>query len=150
MTAKAVVRNQRRMELDQANAAIPSLKPLGDVSLVYATAEFAPFSNQFRPDLVFVPSIGRKSGQIFFAEFRFGRSKRLSQEEVALLPEHRSFVYESEGEIEYALATDEKLPPDTLAWLGEHDIQALDSIKSTSDLVAAILDWSGIAGDSGA
>lgn len=46
------------------------LQAVGTASLEYITAEFQPFSNQQRPDVVFVPRVGGYEGQTIFIEIK--------------------------------------------------------------------------------
>lgn len=51
------------------NELASKLQDLGSAQLVYATAELAPFSSQFKPDIVFSPMLGGYKGQTFFIDY---------------------------------------------------------------------------------
>lgn len=51
------------IELEIVSAAAKELKHLGLATVEYITAEFSPFSDQFRPDLTFRPSAPPNTGR---------------------------------------------------------------------------------------
>ena len=130
-------------ELDIANEALCLLRDLGEVSLVYLTAEFAPFSNQKRPDICFVPKQGRKAGEVFVTEFKLlpGRSQLPFQ--VASIIDHQAFVAESvdQAACHFAFATDALLAPEVLTLMSGQNIHAITEVRDGRHLAAKIVQW---------
>jgi hypothetical protein len=126
-------------ELSIIEEVAKSLSLFGNAEIVYLTAEFAPFSNQQRPDLLF------RSGSVFagrpiFVEFKNPRHVSIMSLRAQIF-EHRDFVRESVGEdIVYVYSTPYKLDKQAIDIIGNDDIILIDEVVESADLVTAILD----------
>ncbi len=58
-----------KQPLEVVKQCASALRSEGPCEIVYATAEFQPFSSQFKPDLVFRPTRGPLATQTVFFEF---------------------------------------------------------------------------------
>lgn len=130
-------------EIDIANEAIALLRRHGDASLVYLTAEFAPYSSQNKPDISFVPQSGKQAGEIFVIELKLLSGRQLLPHQAMSILEHRSFVAESveEGTCHFAFATDESLTPDTVHLLHGGNVYVIVDIQNAQDLAHRIMQW---------
>ena len=133
----------RSVELEYAEGAATILDAHGSSRLTYLTAEFEPFSGQFRPDLTFEPTAGRNVGQVFVAELRFSPRRSRSLPLVETVVEHREFVAEALGRrVVYALAVGNLVGARDQSRFAERDIKILDMITSGKSLAASVCDWS--------
>jgi hypothetical protein len=71
------------------------LAPYGNVSVEYITAEFQPFSNQQRPDIVFSPHTGGYAGQTIFIEVKLSTKPIQAGRGFTNLVEHKAFAEEA-------------------------------------------------------
>jgi len=117
------------------------LRADGEVSLVYITANFEPFSSQGRPDVVFVPR--NAPTHCFCVELRFGRRKPLSPAAAAALPEHLAFVRSAVEfpTVEFAFATDEHLEPGVTTSLIEQNVRPFSGVTDAVDLSDRMTRW---------
>lgn len=119
------------------------LEKCGEVEVLYTTAEFAPFSNQQKPDLVFTPY--DLEGKIFFIEFKLGRSNGFDKSYFNSILEHKKFVQEDgnlDYEVEYAFATNGKIDKEYQEFLIKNNIKVFPQIGNASDLCKSIVEWS--------
>jgi hypothetical protein len=118
----------------------------GEVSLAYVTAEFAPFSDQFKPDIIFVPKVGANVNATYFIELRLGRARPLPPASAKALREHRSFAEEaSEGSpFYYGFATDERISSDISVLLADEGVKVFSEITTAESLAYDIAVWAGV------
>lgn len=121
--------------------AADDLRRNGRVTIEYITAEFAPFSDQFRPDLLFVSN--STPGSVYFVEFRLTRNVhwRTSSDMLRQLAEHKDFVSAGATGVRYAFASDCTLSQSSITLLLENGIEFLGPIDSGHSLAEKILDW---------
>ena len=80
------------------------LRKYGKTEILYATAEFAPFSDQQRPDLIFIPK--NSMNKIFFIEFKFEPRYGFDENYFKTILDQRKFIQEdTDIEIQYAFST---------------------------------------------
>jgi hypothetical protein len=124
-------------ELKIVTDAAAILRESGETAVEYITAEFSPFSNQFRPDLVYRPNT--MPGHVFFIEYLLASYHMLKQPAEAIseqLVEHRDFITTDPSvALHFAFASS-----------GDHDpllaeTLALKGITFTDDLAQATRDW---------
>lgn len=112
----------------------------GETEIVYATAEFAPFSNQRRPDLQFTPNSSDES--IYFIEYKFKPANGFDDYYFKAILEHREFVQEdTDIEIKYAFATNSKIDSKHKQYLLDNNIAVFSQIRSGKELSDSILEW---------
>lgn len=132
----------RSVELEYAEGAAAILEAHGSIALPYLTAEFQPFSSQFRPDLIFEPTVGRNKGKVFVAELRFSPRGLAAMPSLLSVVEHREFVAETLGRhVVYALAVGNAVGTEDRIRFAESDISILDRMTSGEALAAGVLDW---------
>ena len=126
-------------ELSVVEGASKLLSLHGESEVLYLTAEFAPFSNQQRPDLLFIRERAGKK-EIFFIEYKMNIRKETIADLIKLLPEHREFVQDCiKGKLNYIFSTNVSLELQLINNLKGHKITAIDSIQNEVDLYDAIL-----------
>lgn len=130
-------------ELEIVQQAVEELKPDGRASAEYITAEFAPFSDQFRPDLVLRPRL--RPNDAFMVEFRLATSticRCLAADLAAQLAEHRDFVELGEGvALHFAFASNRPYEALLENELGKRSIAYFSSIDSAQALAEEIRRW---------
>jgi hypothetical protein len=112
----------------------------GRAELVYLTAEFQPFSNAQRPDLVFVPSSGGWAGQRAVVEFKVEPAPRTTGRSFLNLIEHKEFCEEAlEAPIfRYVFVTNQEVPEFSVAQLRSSGIAVVaydGDIQATADAI---------------
>jgi hypothetical protein len=126
-------------ELSVIEATSKMLSLHGESELVYLTAEFSPFSNRQKPDLLFYKS-DLKGKRIFFVEYKENINQNYIVQLNKDLIEHQDFVQESILErFTYIFATNTFLKPEIVDELKQNNIIALCSIENESDIYNAIL-----------
>jgi len=116
------------------------LETYGESEIVYATAEFAPFSNQRRPDLQFTPNTSEDS--IYFIEYKFKPANGFDEYYFKSILEHREFVQEdTDIEIKYAFATNSKIENKHKQYLLDNNITVFTQVRSARELSDFIMDW---------
>lgn len=130
-------------ELAFAKALCDLLAPSGTARLAYITAEFQPFSNQHRPDVVFVPRVGGFVGQTVFLEVKLSTKSITHGRGFQNLVEHRQFAAEAlETTISrYVYVTCQVVPELSKAYLRSHNILVYDSVGTASDVVARLKEF---------
>src|SRR5688572_19086378 len=111
-----------RNELEFAEHVAEHLHAHGNVELRYITAEFAPFTSQFKPDVLFQPKSGPNRGTLYFVEFKLAHGRPLLPHEIGALVEHRQFAMESIGipDIRFGYVTDVAVDEISIARLKEN------------------------------
>lgn len=107
----------------------------GDAEIVYLTAEFAPFSNQHKPDIIF-----SCDDKILFIEYKI--VNKISSEEhfINELKEHKIFVAESiESSFSYVYSTNAVLNPHLIEKLNSSGIIIFHSVNDAVTLYNEIL-----------
>ena len=133
-----------KYELDMAEEACEVLKRHGEARLLYVTAELAPFTSMFKPDLIFKPSSGRYEETYLFVELKILKNSKADINDYEmLLPRNRDWVVEScyNIEIAFAFATDRQVDPIFRASLEEQEIRILDCINDAETLAQEIISW---------
>lgn len=126
-------------ELKVIEATSQMLSMHGECEVVYLTAEFSPFSNQQKPDLIFRIDDSFKN-QILFVEYKENLSKVAIRQLVDHLIEHEEFVQDSILErFTYIFATNVQLSESTIHQLKDNKIVAIGSIDNELDLYSEIL-----------
>lgn len=129
-------------ELNIVTIAAGMLQSFGRASVKYITAEFAPFSDQFRPDLIFWPDA--MPGHVFFVEYRLASSHMFQKPADALarqLAEHRDFVeMEQSVNLHFAFASSGDRDSDLAASLAAHRITYLAPMPTPDLLATAVRD----------
>jgi hypothetical protein len=82
-------------ELEFAETVSKLLADLGKTRLEYITAEFQPFSNQQRPDVVFLPKAGGYAGRTIFVEIKLSTKTLVEARSFSHLLEHKTFAEEA-------------------------------------------------------
>jgi hypothetical protein len=128
-------------ELQVAENVSTLLRAHGEVSLIYITANFEPFSSQGRPDIVFVPR--EAPTHCFCVELRFGRRRALQPAAISALAEHLSFVRSTVEfpSVEFAFATDEHLEPTIATLLLEQKVRPFSGVTDAADLADRMIRW---------
>jgi hypothetical protein len=132
-------------EFEVAQDALSILRGHGEASLLYLTAEFAPFSNQRRPDILFTPEQGPRAGECFVAELKLLALKDLLPHQVRGIIEHQSFVRSSAdadaATCHFAFATDAQIPSEVFESLAAHGIHVVPKIRDGRHLASEIILW---------
>jgi len=111
----------------------------GESEVLYLTAEFSPFSNRQKPDLLF-----RRSDQIgiqtFFVEYKENINQNDINQLCKDLVEHQDFVQDAILEkYVFIFATNTALKPEIIEELKLNQIIAICPIDDETDLYSAIL-----------
>jgi hypothetical protein len=125
------------------------LQAVGTASLEYITAEFQPFSNQQRPDVVFVPRVGGYEGQTIFIEIKLSAKPIGSARGFQRLVEKKQFASEALGARigRYLYVTNESVPELLKKRLEQEGIQVLDDIANEPELEAQLQELGLITSD---
>jgi hypothetical protein len=124
-------------ELAFATSLCDLLAPSGTTRLEYITAEFQPFSNQHRPDVVLVPRVGGFAGQTVFIEVKLSTKPITDGRRFQNLAEHKEFAAEAlETAISrYVYVTSQVVPEFSEAHLRQNNILVCDSVGTASDVI---------------
>lgn len=130
---------ERPTALSIVTSTSKGLSEYGDVEILYATAEFEPFTNQQIPDLKFIPKF---SDRLLFLEYkktpRFGYTNDYRKSII----EHRDFIFEEkDSNMYYAFATNGKPSEDFINELNQKNILVFESVENDDDLIINILNW---------
>jgi len=116
------------------------LEKFGESELLYSTAEFAPFSNQQRPDLQFIPN--KSQDRIYFIEYKFKPANGFDGYYFKSILEHREFVQEdTDIEINYAFATNSKIEDSHKQFLLDNNIAVFPQVRNADELSGLIIKW---------
>jgi len=116
------------------------LEQFGEAEILYTTAEFAPFSDQRRPDLQFTPK--NSDDIIFFVEYKFKPANGFDEQYFKAILEHREFVQEgADIEIKYAFATNARIDKKYEQFCIDNKIEVFSKIRSGEELAHSILEW---------
>lgn len=130
-------------ELEIVEAAARLLRDYGSTTVEYITAEFSPFSAQFRPDLAFKPI--DMPGHIFLVEYRVSPPQGFTESPEALakqLAEHRDFV--STGPmttLHFAFASSGDRDSELSKSLHANSVEYLAPITSSQVLADTVHEW---------
>lgn len=112
----------------------------GKTEVVYLTAEFAPFSNQQKPDLAFIPE--NQNNLVYFIEYKTQPLSGYSKEYFESIIEHKKFVVDSiKMELRYAFATNEIISAEFSSILSEDDIIVFMAVDNANKLLDEIINW---------
>lgn len=128
-----------KTELIFLSEVVELLRPHGDARLEYITAELQPFSNQFKPDIVFIPRSGKNQYKIFVIEYKMF-SKKTTILRSSDIVEHREFasnVLETDY-ISYLFLTNVELSNDYLDDLKNNKIVGFKNIESASTIYSTV------------
>lgn len=130
---------EKPTELKIIESTSEGLSAFGDVEVLYATAEFQPFSNQQIPDLKFTP---RSSDRLLFLEYKKKPRFGYTNDYLKSIVEHRDFIFEEEdSNMYYAFATNGKPSGDFIIELNQKNILVFESVENDDDLIINILNW---------
>jgi len=119
------------------------LEAHGESEIVYVTAEFAPFSNQQRPDLQFTPNYA--DDKVFFIEYKFKPANGFDENYFKSILEHREFVQEdTDIEIKYAFATNGRIEEKSQQFLVNNGFAVFSKVRSANELFNSIIEWSNL------
>lgn len=126
-------------ELSIINKTKEILDNFGQASILYATAEFSPFTNQKKPDLQFVT----KGNSIYFIEYKINNKNKFDIAFAQSIIEHYKFVSEDISfKVFYGFATDTVIDDEIINFLSKNEITVFTSIKTPEVLSTAIIEWS--------
>ncbi|WP_332770519.1 hypothetical protein [Phenylobacterium sp.] len=113
----------------------------GNASVAYLTAEFQPFSNAQRPDLIFVPASGGRKGQTAVVELKMEAMPRSTGRSFLNLLEHKEFCEEAlERTIYcYAFVTNQPVPELSVAQLARGGVHIVRVEEDLTALAASLL-----------
>lgn len=125
------------MELEFARTLKELLCRHGSPSLHYITAELQPFSNQQRPDIVFLPHRGGYANHIVFIEIKLTTKPIIAARDFANLVERKTFAEEAlERPIaRYAFVTTQAVPEFSGHLLKSQGVLVFDGIATPEDVV---------------
>jgi hypothetical protein len=131
-------------ELELVQELARRLAPYGAASIAYLTAEFQPFSNAQKPDLVFSPASGGRKGQTAVVEFKVEASPRATGRSFLNLLEHKEFCEESldRSIYSYVFVTNQPTPEFSVSQLARGGVRVIrfegDSEALVPDLLEAL------------
>ncbi len=127
-------------ELSVIEATSKMLSLHGESEVLYLTAEFSPFSNQQKPDLLFRRSdlTGKRT---FFVEYKENINQNDINQLCKDLVEHQDFVQDAILErYVFIFATNTALKPEIIEELKLNKIITICTIDDETDLYNAILE----------
>lgn len=135
-TSKGVM-NVPAPELAFATNLRELLAPYGQVSVEYITAELQPFSNQQRPDVVFIPGAGGYARQTIFVEVKLSTKTIQDGRGFTNLVEHKVFAEEAleRPVTRYLYVTSQSVPEFSSRQLLAQGIIIIDSIVDVPGLL---------------
>ncbi|MGX7709444.1 hypothetical protein [Methylobacterium sp. Gmos1] len=127
-------------EFELASALAKQLSYDGAVELVYLTAEFQPFSNAQKPDIIFKPRRGAWAGQIVIIEIKIESAPRRTGRAYQNLVEHKQFCAESLNEriAKLIFVTNQPVPQFSVALLARDGIIVVDHSGEADQTATAI------------
>ena len=130
---------QQSPELPFAEELARVLATVGAARLEYITAEMQPFSNQQRPDVVFIPKSGGYAGQIIFIEIKLSIDPLQGGHQ--LLVEHRNFAAQAlESSIgKYAYVTNAIVPEFSKKFLMHRSIYVIDGASAPGEVANSLI-----------
>jgi len=113
------------------------LSKSGASYIAYITSELQPFSNQQRPDLIY---ISNELGGLFFIEYKRLKAKHIISSYINSIEERMQFVKEglTEKDFTYILALDGFLSNEDKIAITRHGVKVLENINS-AQLLAEII-----------
>lgn len=127
-------------ELTLINKTKDILDGYGQASILYATAEFSPYSNQRKPDLQFICAEGKNI--VFFIEYKIN-PKNIDSTFALSIIDHYQFVSEDVSfKVFYAFATNVEIDAKIKNFLLENKIVVFTEINTPEQLSSDILNWS--------
>lgn len=123
-------------ELEVIEEAKILLNEIGESDILYLTAEFAPFSNQQKPDLIFK---GKDTKTVYFIEYKRTPKYGYTKDYLNGVLDQKEFVGEDiEHNFNYIFATDGFIG-ENQAILEQKGIIVLNGVKSGKTLFNKIL-----------
>jgi hypothetical protein len=124
-------------ELAFAEELAQLLRPHGDASLEYVTAEMQPYSNAQRPDVVWTPNAGGYVGQTFFFEIKLSTRPAVLGRDFRNLVEHLEFAQDAlERPIaKYLFVTTVDVPEFSERFLAQNSVHAIANATSPCDVL---------------
>lgn len=112
----------------------------GSARLEYITAEFQPFSNQQRPDIVFAPRHGGFVGQPIFIEVKLSTKPIRDGHGLRILVDHKEFATDAlETNIaRYVYVSNVEIPEFSKKFLAENSIAVIDRVSMPSEVVSGL------------
>jgi len=126
--------------------ATKALKPYGDVSRQYVSANFQLVSASSLPDLVFTPSGGASAGSVFLVEFAAGRGKVADSSwiQYALAVRNQIVHANPNASIRTFLATPLTVSPGQQQSAAQHGLEILSPVGTGAELAASLLRAAGV------
>lgn len=116
------------------------LDDFGQASILYATAEFSPFSNQRKPDLQFIFEGEKKN--VFFIEYKIN-TKNIDSDFAQSIIDHYQFVSEDVSfKVFYGFATNAEISDELTYFLSKSEITVFTKINTPEELSSVIVKWS--------
>lgn len=133
----------RLNELEIVELAARLLRDFGSTTVEYITAEFSPFSAQFRPDLAFRPNA--MPGHTFLVEYRVTPPQGVTASPDARakqLAEHRDFVLtDPKTTLHFAFASSGDRDEELAKLLCANSVAYLAPITSSQALADTVYEW---------
>jgi hypothetical protein len=113
------------------------LKPYGETSLQYITAEMQPFSNAQRPDVVWTPTSGGYANQMFFFEIKLSTKPIKSGQGFRNLVENLEFAADAlEHAIgRYVFVTTADVSEFSERFLSENRVHVITNAETPEDVM---------------
>lgn len=116
------------------------LATYGKVELMYISAEFEPFSNQQKPELVFTPNNNDQRKDVYVIEYKTEPTKGFDDGYTKLITEHKEFILSEENvNIKYVFVTNGSVNISLKSTLTNNDIAVFDNVSSVDELSEQIL-----------
>jgi len=124
-------------ELGFAERLADLLRPYGDASLEYITAEMQPYSNAQRPDVVWTPKTGGYARQLFFFEIKISTKPIVHGRGFRNLVDHLEFASEALGSpiAIYVFVTAAEIPEFSERYLAENRVHIIPSTTDPDDVL---------------
>lgn len=127
-------------ELNLISEARNLLKGIGNIEIIYATAELAPFSNQQKPDLVVYPK--NASNKALFVEYKIAPENGFKDTFWTAFEEKKHFVEESsEVNIIYIFSTNINLSDNIKLELRNQGVDVIDEAIDAETLSSKIKNY---------
>jgi hypothetical protein len=132
--------NRQAPELAFAEALRAILASNGSAQLEYVSAQLQPFSNQQRPDIVFIPKSGGYSSQVIFLEIKLSTRGLQGGTDYRILVENMEFAAESlDSSIsQYIYVTSSEVPEFSKRFVSERGIRILDLVTSPEQVIEGL------------
>jgi|ERR1043166_5312638 hypothetical protein len=128
------------LDLAFAEGLVTSLRLRGEAKLMYISAEMQPFSNQQKPDIVYVPYAGSFGNHTIFVEIKLDDRALSSTRATRIISDRKAFAeYYLEKDIRlYVVVTALPVSDIVKAQLSKQRIKILDKISNQEEVLAAL------------